>query len=1046
MQKFLLFLVGLFCFIRANAQVTTASMSGKITSNSGEEVIGASVVATHIPSGTQYGTTTLENGRYNIPNMRVGGPYTVEVSYVGSESQNQSDIYLVLGQKLNLDFSLQEESVNLDVVEISAGQGGIFDKDKTGASTSVTREQLVNLPTISRSAADYTRLNPMSAEGGSFGGRNDQFNNYSVNGTVFNNPFGLDAATPGGQTDAQPISLDAIDQIQVSIAPFDVTQSGFTGAAVNAITKSGTNNFEGTAFGFFSNSNMIGGKVGDTKVNKGDLSSSQYGFAVGGPIVKNKVFFFANLELQNRSDLGSYFLPAGGSASGSNVSRVLESDMIKVSNLLKSKFGYETGAIKDFYHEANNTKGLLRLDVNLSKSHKLSASYNFLDAFKDKPAHPSAIGPRGPSLQTLQFQNTGYRINNKLNSAIVELKSTFGSKYSNKLQATMSLFKDSRDPFSSPFPVLNIGKDGTRYIIAGHEPFSINNKLDQDVFTIQDNFNIYLNNHIITVGAAFEKFLFDNSFNLTGYGLRVFFPNVDINDVEALINSPDFANEVAAAKATFDNYNKNNNWALAETNIGQVSGFIQDEININDRLTLTAGIRMDVPQYFDTKDKIQENINRNGGNVSSGGVYAPDVTYYNENGTALKIDHTKLPKQTPLINPRVGFNYAVDKSFQLRGGSGLFTGRLPFVWVGNQVANPGFFFYCATAPDFKMPQVWKSNFGVDKKLNNGWTCTLDILYTKDINAQMTRNYGLIKPTGKLDGPGNRPIYLNSDRAKGPFGDVTNAYIFTNTDLGYSFNTSIQIQKQWKSLSVMLGYNYLDAKDAASIDAEISSDAYDRNPANVNNTNTAVLSPSLYGNKNRIIAAITKKFQILGENSKTTVSLFTEYVQGNRFSYTYAGDINNDGSSLNDLMYIPTDSDIDKMNFSGDANAQRAAFKAYIQQDDYLSSHRGSFAEKYASLSPWYNHWDFRLLQDVSLVNNHGIQVSLDILNIGNLLSSSWGVRQYATYTGLAQPLAVSVNNNVPTYTFDTTQKSTFFNDFNLPSRWQMQLGLRYTFK
>jgi hypothetical protein len=610
----------------------------------------------------------------------------------------------------------------------------------------------------------------------------------------------------------------------------------------------------------------------------------------------------------------------------------------------------------------------------------------------------------------------------------------------------MSLFRDARDPFSAPFPVLNIGKDGTRYIIAGHEPFSINNRLDQDVFTIQDNFNIYLNNHTITLGGAFEKFQFDNSFNLTGYGARVFFPNVDINDIEAFINSQDFANEVAAAKTAFESNNKNNTWALAETNIGQISGFIQDEININDKLTLTAGVRVDIPQYFDTKEKIQENIARNGGDIASGGVYAPDVTYYDENGKPLKIDHTVLPKQTPLINPRIGINYAADESFQIRGGSGLFTGRLPFVWIGNQVANPAFFFYCATAPDFKMPQVWKTNFGIDKKLSSGWTATLDLLYTKDINAQMTRNYGLIKPSGNLSGPGSRPIYLNTDRAQGPFGGATNAYIFTNTDLGYSFNSSIQIQKQWENTSVMLGYNYLDAKDAASIDAEISSDAYDRNPANIKNTNVAELSPSLYGNKNRIIGALTKKFDFFGEMNKTTFSLFTEYVQGGRFSFTYAGDINNDGSGLNDLIYIPTDSEIDQMNFSGDANAQKSAFKAFINQDDYLSNRRGKFAEKYSSLSPWYNHWDFRLLQDVSINNANGFQVSLDILNIGNLISSSWGVRQYASYTGLVQPIAVSVDNSTPTYTFDVSQKSTFFNDFNLTSRWQMQLGLRYTFK
>jgi hypothetical protein len=1047
MQRFLFSFLLLASFLSVNAQVTTAALLGKLTGEGTGDLLAAEVRAVHEPSGTIYGTTTLENGRYNIPNMRVGGPYTITASYLGFQESKLENIYLSLGQKLNLDFDLAVSATQLDDVVISAS-GGFFDKDKTGASTSISRDQLASLPTISRSAADYTRLNPMSAEGGSFAGRNDQFNNYSVNGTVFNNPFGLDAATVGGQSDAQPISLDAIDQIQVSIAPYDVTQSGFTGAAINAVTKSGTNKFEGSVFGFFSSSSMIGGKVRDIEVNKGDLTSAQYGFAVGGPIIKNKLFFFANLELQNRSDLGSYFLPSTNGQAGGNVSRVLEADMVKISSLLKSKFGYETGAIKDFYHDANNTKGLVRLDFNISQNHKLSASYNFLDAFKDKPAHPSAIGPRGPSLQTIQFQNAGYRINNGLQSGIVELKSTFGNRISNKLQATMSAFRDSRDPFSSPFPVLNITKDGSRYIIAGHEPFSINNNLNQDAFSIQDNVNIYLNNHTLTVGGSFEKFQFDNSFNLTGYGLRIFpFLDVDISNVEALINSEDFGKEVAGAKTTFDNNNKNNKWALAETNIGQVSFFAQDEYTVNDKLTLTAGIRFDRPEYFDTETKITENIARNGGLTKDGGVYSPEITYYDENAKPIKLDHKVLPEEKVLINPRLGFNYKANDALQLRGGSGLFTGRLPFVWVGNQVANPAFFFYCTTAPDFNLPQIWRSNLGYDIKMNRGWTSTVDLLFTKDINAQMTRNYGLITPSSSLSGPGTRPIYGATDRAQGPFGGSTSAYVFTNTNLGYSFNASAQVQKSWETMSLMVGYNFLDAKDAASIDAEISSDAYDRNPANVLNTNVGVLTPSLYGNKHRVIGAFSKKFTYSNDRLATTISLFTEYAQGGRYSYTYSGDINNDGSVLNDLMYIPTDADIAKMNFSGtNVDAQRAAFKSYIAQDDYLSENRGQFAEKYASLAPWYNHWDLRILQDLNIKTKNKLQLSLDILNVGNLFNSAWGVRQLASYTGLAQPVAVSVTGTEPVYTFDLSQKNTYFDDFNIASRWQMQVGLRYIFK
>ncbi|MEL6254204.1 MAG: carboxypeptidase regulatory-like domain-containing protein [Bacteroidota bacterium] len=1020
-------------------------MSGKIIGADEQGLEGATIVAIHTPSGTEYGAVSLEGGRFNIPNMRIGGPYSVTISFIGYEARKESNIYLVLGERYRLNSKLVESGVTLDEVVIEDVPDLILNSERTGAETNIDRSLIDNLPTISRSAADYTRLNPMSAEGGSFAGRNDQFNNYSLDGSIFNNPFGLDAATPGGQTDAQPISLDAIDQISVAIAPFDVTQSGFTGAAINAVTKSGTNEFHGTVFGYLTNSSMIGGSVDGTDVETGDLSSVQAGFSLGGPIVKNKAFFFANLEFQQRSDLGSYFVPDAGT-SEDNVSRVSLSDMQLVSDLLRDNYGYETGALTGFKHDANNVKGILKLDVNLNKNNKLTASYNFLDAFKDKPAHPSAIGRRGPDFQTLQFQNSGYRINNRIHSGIIELKSFISSKFSNKLQVGYTAFRDFRDPFSEPFPVLNIGKDGVRYIIAGHEPFSVNNVLDQDVFQVNNTFNIYTGKHTWTLGANFERFDFNNSFNLTAYGFRVFGPDVDIADFEAFINSGDFDAEVDAARQAFTNNNENNSWALAETNLGQLGIYGQDEIAVNDKLNLTLGVRLEFPLYFNTPELIQENIDRKGGLTADGGVYSPEVTYYDENGEALTFDHTELPSSNPLINPRVGFNYDVkgDRSMQLRGGTGFFSGRFPFVWIGNQVANPDFFFYNMTDPDFRYPQVWKTNLGYDQKFGGGWVSSVDLIYTKDLQAQMVRNFGLITPRGTLEGVDNRPIYLDTDRAQGPFGGSTNAYVFTNTDAGYSFNASFQLERSWQTAFLKLGYNYLVAQDAASIEAEISSDAYDRNPANVQNTNTAELAPAFYGNQHRFLAVFSKRF-VYG-NMGTTISLFGEMVQGGRFSYTYSGDINNDGSGLNDLIYIPTDAEIDQMQFAGtNAAAQRTALKAYIGQDEYLSDNRGTYAEKYGALSPWYGKIDLRILQDLYLPNDQKIQLSIDVLNFGNLINDSWGVRQQATFTGLAQPIGVSVDDGNPVYSFDTSQTQTFFNDFSLLSRWQLQLGLRYEF-
>lgn len=1031
-------MVALLVSLTAWSQVTTATLSGVVADEKGETLIGAAVIATHTPSGTRFAVVTREDGLFTIPNMRVGGPYSVKVTFVGFKDVEQNDVYLNLNQKTNLKIQMLSATSQLQEVTVKANRNDIMGSDRTGAETAINSQMLGALPTISRSQADFTRLNPMAAEGGSFAGRNDQFNNFSVDGTIFNNPFGLDASTPGGQADAQPISLDAIEQINVSIAPYDVSQAGFTGASVNAVTKSGTNEFKGTVFGFFRNKNMYGAKVDGTDVSRGDLKQTQAGFSIGGPIIKNRLFFFANYEQSRLSDFGTYFLANRGT-SGANISRVLASDLDAVRSVLKSKLGYETGDYENYKHNTNSDKALLKFDLNIDDNNKLAVTFNMLDAFKDKPAHPSAIGRRGPDALTLQFQNSGYRINNEILSGIVELKSAIGNKASNKFQVGYSAFTDFRDPFSTPFPVVNISKNGTRYIVAGHEPFSISNKLNQRVFQINDNLNLYLGKHTVTVGSSLEKFSFDNSFNLTGYGARVFFPDVAIDTFVQFVNKGGLDGEVAAAKkAAVDNENGSHqfgNWALAETNLGQFAIYGQDEIAVNKKLTVTAGLRIDMPLYFDTKTKMEESIKRNC-------CYDDKIQYYDEEAKPVLLNSLTLPKQTPLISPRLGFNYDMmgDRSQVLRGGSGLFTGRFPFVWIGNQVANPNFFFYCVTEPDFKFPQVWRTNIGYDYKTASNWIASVDVIYTKDINGMMVRNYGLKKPTARLSGADTRPIYGATDKG------ANTAYVFTNTNVGYSFNTSVQLEKTWESgLYVKFGYNYLDAKDAASIDAEISSDAYDRNPANILNTNMAELAPSLYGNKHRVLGVLSKKFTYGEGKWSTLISVFTEYVKGGRYSYTYSGDINNDGSGLNDLMFVPTDAQVDQMAFAGDAAAQRSALKAYIAQDEYLSSRRGQYTEKYGALSPWYSHWDLRLAQDYVLPNKNTIQFTIDILNVGNLVSNKWGVRQFASQTGLSQPLGVSVANGIPTYQFDAAQKTTFFNDFSLLSRWNMQLGLRYSF-
>ncbi|MBT8274297.1 MAG: TonB-dependent receptor, partial [Bacteroidia bacterium] len=991
--------------------------------------------------------------------------YTVTITFIGYKTQTFNDVFLTLGQTENINVEMVPDAEQLEAVEITGtGGAGTFGSDRTGAETNIRNRDLRRLPTISRSAADFTRLEP-TASNGSFAGRNDQFNNFSLDGAIFNNPFGLDAATPGGQTDAQPVSLDAIEQIQVATAPYDVTLAGFTGASVNAVTKSGTNEFHGTVYGFFRNEDLTGGKIKGEDVFKSKLEQNQYGVSIGGPIVKNKLFFFANFEKDERTDLGSNgFVPNTGSGA-INESRVLLSDFELVQNILdqvvigQTSSGqdifYNSGRFQGFTFASESTKGIFKLDWNINDKNRLAVIYNFLDAAKEKPAHPTALGFRGPSLSTLQFENAGYEINNVLNSVQIELNSTVSDNVSNKLQFGYTHFDDFRNPKSSPAPTITLLEGGSNYIIAGHEPFSINNRLDQKVLQFSNNLNFFQGDHTFTAGFSFEKFSFDNSFNLGVYGAQgVFFPTGDINDFGNLDAAGEAAlvdfyqglfNMAIASHASLEANGEGNagGWALAETNVGQLGVYIQDEWNVTENLKLTLGLRVDKPLFFDTAEKAQNVID-----VSCCAI--PDVPFFNPNtGESVLVDTRTLPNNDWLVSPRLGFNYDVngDSSFQLRGGSGLFTGRFPFVWLGNQIANPNGFFLQAVDPDYKFPQVWRTNIGADYRLNNGMIITGDVAYTKDINGAHVQHWGLTPPSETLVGVDNRPIYADDDNLNF-FGVGGGPFVFSNSDKGRIWNVSIKGQKTFDNgLYAMLAYSYLDSKDVNSIEAEITGDAFAGN-AVVGNVNDEVLANSRYGDKHRIIGVASKKWDYGNDKWSTTLSTFFEYAQGSRFSYTYGGNLNNDNSNLNDLIYIPTSGEIGSMQFSGTNQAeQAAALEAFIQQDDYLSGRRGQYAERYGAIAPWRGRWDLKFLQDYNFnIGNdktNTIQFSIDILNVGNLVNSDWGLIEQPNNV---QAIGVTVDSsNVPTYSFDPSQEETFGFDSSLASRWQMQFGLRYIF-
>lgn len=1036
----------------AIAQVTTSNIKGIVIDDANEPLLGANIVAVHTPTGTKYGAISNEDGRFNLLNLRVGGPYELTFSYVGYKSQVISDVYLTLGQTFNADINMQSDSQALEEVVVISDQSGTFGSDRTGAETSVGRRELTRLPTISRSAQDFTRLEP-TASGNSFGGRNDQYNNFSLDGAVFNNPFGLDSPTPGGQTGSQPISLDAIEQIQVSTAPYDVTQSGFTGASVNAVTKSGTNEFHGTVYGFYRNEDLTGGKIMGQDVIKPKLSQNQYGVSIGGPIVKNKLFFFANFEKEEREDLGTNgWVPNTGSGAIGE-SRVLETDLMAVQSAL-ANLGYNTGRYEGFTYSSGSTKGIFKLDWNINDNNRLAVIYNFLNASQEKPAHPTALSPRGPGFTTLQFENSGYEINNKLNSFQVELNSTLSETVTNKLQVGYSHFDDFRNPRSTPAPPINI-QDGNNnnYIIAGHEPFSVNNKLDQKVFQITNNMNFFKGDHTYTIGFSFEKFQFKNSFNLTAYDNFATFgtngnyygnfnpyPSVDAFLADAADPDGILIKNLANAQNVFANSNaagdgNDGGWKLAELNVGQMAFYLQDEWNASESFKLTYGIRFDKPMYFNTSSLIQKYID-----TDNGAVRDNSVSYFNPNtNEEVTLNSTTMPTNDWLVSPRIGFNWDIkdDKSTQLRGGTGLFTGRLPFVWIGNQVSGADDGFFQLVDPDFQFPQVWRTNLGLDKRFESGIIGTLDVSYTRDLNAAHVQNWGLRNPTGTLNAPGdNRPIYTDADRGN-------NAYVFTNSDKGRVWNASLKGQKTFdNNLYVMAAYSYLNAKDVNSIEAEITGDAFDFNP-NLGDANQDVLGYSKYGDTHRFIGVISKNFEYGQGKWNTTISTFFEYAKGLRYNYTYAGNINGDSSfQNNDLLYIPTASELSQMQFSGAGQAE--AFELYIQQDGYLSEHRGEYMERYGALAPWRGKWDVKFLQDYTFNNDNKIQFSVDILNVGNLINSDWGVIQAPT---TLSPVGVSVdpNTSIPTYTFDQNLTTTNAFDASLLSRWQAQFGLRYIF-
>lgn len=1091
MKKFLLTFAMLIAAVSsALAQVTTSALSGKVSLQSnGESLIGAVVQAVHEPSGTRYATATNIDGRYTIQGMRVGGPYKVTVSYIGYTKKNITGITLQLGETYNLNVNMSEDQNELGEVVVSA-KGSKFAGEKTGATTNISQTQMQNIPTINRSISDIARLSPY-ANDMSFAGGDGRSTNFTLDGANLNNNFGLTSKLPGG---GNPISMDAIDEVQVVVSPYDVRQTNFIGGGINAVTKSGTNTFKGSAYIYYNNENMHGNRVDDADLGeRGKNRTTTYGFTLGGPIVKDKLFFFANAEYTKVPGVANRWAPSedGKADIDKYISRTKKSDLDRVAQFLKEKYGYNPGSYTNWGADEHNLKLLGRIDWNINNDHHLAVRFNHTanKMWNAPNGNSSDTGYRLRNMDRLSqysmsFSNSMYSMDNNVTSVTADLNSRFGDKFANQLLFTYTDMKDGRGSDSSIFPFVDIMNgyetlaDGTvkqdlsPYMSFGYELFSYNNQVKNKVLSLTDNFTWYAGNHKVTAGFNFEHQLANNAYMRGGTGYYRY-------------RSLDDFLTGAAPETVGLAYGYNGATSPAsEVKFNQYGIYLQDEWNVNDRLKLTGGIRFD-NIAFDDDDIMTNNAIKA---LDFGGKH---------------IDTGMWPKSNIQISPRVGFVWDVlgNKSLKVRGGTGLFAGRLPLVFFTNMPSNSGMIqqnpFNAVTkynsdgtvkssdpllnnfkgglvtdrdkirellgapaniTPDdgtlartiggvdrnFKMPQVWKSSLAVDYQVPVSFpmTLTAEFIYTKKITDVMLKNYNIKDDTSEwehLNGADNRLVYPKNFTY---YSNINDACVLTNTHKGYGYTFNITATAEpLKNLNVMAAYTHTVMKEVSGMPGSNASSAWS-GLYTINGPNFSKVQNSQYVIPDRIIANVSYKY------AKDHFSLFYTGYSPSGYSFLYNGDINGDGIK-NDLMYIPrNDSEI---NFVSDAD--REAFWKFVEQDKYLKNHKGEYAEAYSARAPFIHRFDFRWAHDfdVKIGNTRNrLQLSLDIMNVGNLFNSKWGVAKNMGSCNNGQVLKVNkVENNTPVFSMmkvngEYATKTWNFNH-NYDQCWKMQIGIKYTF-
>jgi len=1098
MKKFNLITVFfLLLTLLGNAQETTSEIQGIVTDSKGAPLAGATIVAEHTPTGTKYTTTSRNDGRYNLANLRIGGPYVITENYVGFTKQQIDNVTLSLGIVFKADFVTTSVATELANVVLSATrQNKVFNNGRTGQQEIISRNQIERLPTINRSLQDFTKLEPTS-NGLSFGGRSSQYNNVTVDGANFNNSFGL-AGTLGGQTRSEPISLDAIEQIQVNVSPYDVRQGGFTGAGINTVTKSGTNQLKASVYSYSKDENTQGYKVANAVVTKIPIIYNLRGFSLGGAIVKNKIFFFVSGE-QVRQELPatSFIASDANNPVTPGIVSIANADTLrKLSEFLQSKYGYSTGEFQGYNQKTQSDKITAKIDWNINEKNTLTLKYNFLKSSTDQFPSTSRNGFSGfingqqPGNLAMPFQNSGYVINNNFNIFIAELNTRISNKANNKLQVGFTQLKDFRTPLGNTnMPLVDILFNNNIYTSFGYEPFTYNNKLNSDVFQFSDNLTLYKGSHEITVGTQnyFRKYL--NGFAPAYQGLFQF------NSLTDFYNS---ANGVSGANAR--NYGvqysalADGSFPYAKAGVDELGLYGQDKWRVTNNFTFTYGLRIDYSAYTGTFDQ-------------------------NPNFAALpfaegaKYDVGKKPKSVPLVSPRLGFNWDVkgDKSIQLRGGAGIFAGPPPFVWISNQASNNGVQFGSIifsgttakpfnTNPDaykptsgsantaygiavsdnnFKYPSVLKSGLALDKKFENDLVVTLEGTYTKDINAVYYSNINLnqngtqaidlimwkdrVRYAG-VSGSSNK-IYSGAGGASAKNPNINNAILMKNTNLGFSYTATGRIQKTVGNLFMSAAYTYSKSQNAAE-GGSTAGGLWSGRPVQ-GNPNTANMANASWFQPHRVVGFASYKFEY-AKHYATSIGIYYEAAPVGVTSYVYNGDLNNDGNTSNDLIYIPRAAREILLVKSGSGGLGTGAstdprtpaqiwsqLNNFINQDKYLAAKRGEVAVANSVVLPFFKKMDLNVTQDISVKtgkDRHTLRLTIDILNVGNLLNKQWGIVKSTVANNFLRYEGLAADGRTPAFSFtyqDAASQlplvNSFANSTGIGSRWQMQLGVRYIF-